>query len=189
MQDVTEEYCGCAKLFWGQLTLAMFAVPMSLRACLNMTPFFSSASVFFLPGVRVKQPLFLSVWNIATVLMHGPRWWLILTGSRRRSSGTPRADLGFRATPPSQGQVSTRGASDVAILWDGRDPLPLWRNCNETESSAWRRMNKVEIWIQIRGSRTQPYSPNIVHTSVQFCLISLHSSWNEWTFFCFFMAK
>lgn len=43
----------------------------------------------------------------------------------QRSSGRgQRADSGLTTTPPSQGQVSSRGASDAAIFWDVGGQLP-----------------------------------------------------------------
>lgn len=89
MQNGTEEFCGCAKFFEVSLTLATFAIPMSLCACLYLSSFFKNVSLLFLPGPSVKMvspPL--AVWNIATVWMCRLRQWLVMTW--RRAGGGPQ---------------------------------------------------------------------------------------------------
>lgn len=62
---------------------------------------------------------------------------------------------GFTITPPSQGQVSSRGASDVVISWDVRDWLPQGWKCNKTDNSN-KRWRKYRLELSYKRSRMLP---------------------------------
>lgn len=70
-----------------------------------------------------------------------------LAGVLRDVEGRP----GFTITPPSQGQASSRGASDVVISWDVRDRLPQGWKCNKTDNSN-KRWRKYRLELSYKGA-------------------------------------
>lgn len=77
------------QVFWGQFNSGdVCSSHVALRLFVYEL-IFKNVSLLFLPGTHAKMvspPL--AVWNIATVLMRGPRQWLVLTW--RRAGGGPQ---------------------------------------------------------------------------------------------------
>lgn len=131
--------------FLVSLTLEMISVPKSVYVCLFTWARFINMQPLFPLKCNQYGLVHGSLYgNIATVLLSQtkPMTHFDVETHWQRSLGTKRGgrrQIGVYCHPFSQGQVSSRGASEVVIHWDVRAWLPPGWKCNMTDYSGGGR--------------------------------------------------